>query len=89
MTKLALGLWEPWDPAGECFFPAATLSNPLALSARLVRSLGNNDLLVNTTDDKSVVDLPSLRAGPKVRGAWLSGLALAERILNHFFTPSS
>jgi len=50
--------------------------SPLALSARLVLSLENDDFLVDATDDKIVVDLPSWRAGLAVmrlqrrRGGW-------------------
>ena len=49
---------------------------PLALSARLVLSFGNDDFLVNAANDRIVVDLPSWRAGlailrlPPVRGEW-------------------
>jgi hypothetical protein len=58
---------------------------PLALSARLVLSLEDNDFLVNATDDKIVVDLPSWRAGltvlrlQRLRGGWGQLLAQAQR----------
>jgi hypothetical protein len=58
---------------------------PLALSARLVLSLGNDDFLVNAAEDKIVVHLPSWRAGLAVmrfqsaRGGWSQLLTQAQR----------
>lgn len=58
---------------------------PRTFFARLVLSLENNDFLVNATDDKIVVDLPSWRAGLAVmrlqrrRGGWGQLFTQAQR----------
>ena len=58
---------------------------PLALSARLVLSLEDDQFLVNAKDGAIVVDLPSLRAGlavmrlQLVRGGWGQLFTQAQR----------
>ena len=58
---------------------------PFVLSDRLVLSLEDNDFLVNATDEKIVVDLPSWRAGltvlrlQRLRGGWGQFLSQAQR----------